>query len=445
MLAVFIAILCVLMVACFIIGKKNILNPILYAYMGYLLMTIMSIFSCNMLGYKISDTTYLLYILLSVSMFVGYLIAELIYSKLLNNKNKKTKKDEKLTKITGISLIKLLIFLLVQLFIFIIFIIDFQNCVGQQLTLSNFSDLINQFRMLSTFGDEFGNVVSLPFITNQLIKLTTVISYVSIYYLISNIKTLNWKSVVLHVLNALPTIVINLFMGARFQFFVLIFYVLFLIIFKHASKKNLKTILISMGAIGCIGLFVLLGSRYVVGRGEGFSPIKYISLYLGNSLLNFDYALNKGIVPNGIGAYTFYGVFSFLSKFGIVKNISFFKEFVYIGTEGTGNTYGGICDYMLDFGIGGIIILGFLFGFIITFLFKLLSKKENMFNAIYTICFAKFFYSIFFDNYTGLFFQNFISLNFVVELVLTIGIMLFVRTNLNRKKHAKDGVNLNGE
>lgn len=435
---IFVSLLIILIVISFIIGNKKLLNPVLYVYIGYLLMLLMSIYSCDKYNYNISNITYVIYMLLSLCIFCGFLIAskQNIKLKPLLINNKKVPEYNK-----KISNRILFIFFIVQIITCILFILDFISIVGDEISSQNLSDLINTFRVITIWGDSNGIIYSLSFVTSQMIKLSFIITLVVIYYFIKNIKNMKVLNCVFTILNCIPIMLIKLMMGARFDFLVIILYSMCLIIYNYLNKKNMKKIIIISICFVFVAVSFFMLSRFIVGRGVNVSFLDYLTMYFGDNLINLDVSISNGYNINGNGYYTFFGIFSVLSKFGYDFNISFFKPFVYLDGVCVGNTYGGIYDYMLDFGIDGVIILGITFGYLITHIFNSLNNKKSIYNEIYLILFARYFYSFFLDNYNGYFFQQVFSLNFIVELILLIGIMLVIQWDNRREQKVRGEIN----
>lgn len=416
-----IIILSLYLIIAFIVSNRKILTPLNFILIGYIFSIMLSMYAATNLNYIVSDITYFIYIIQSSLIFIASLIPISI------NRNKEKCLKININDTITVSAKKILFLFIIQLSILIIFIKDFNSLFDKKINLQNLSYYINQYRVLSQYGNN-GKTLSLSFFVNQLIKLSNAITYCSLFIFASSVKKrTRYNTKVLLLLTLIPTIIIQLMTGSRFEF--LIFACFFIVIFFYYRIYKLKlfkiiSISILIG-ITMIGFFLI--SRNLVGRGNNYSISEYITLYFGNSVLNLNEYLKMYTVPTFNPSNTFYGIYNILNKLNLVELYAFHKPFVYINGINLGNVYGGVFSYIYDFGIFGILIFCPLFGIVSSLIYiKAFENRYKYTLNIWLICYAKIFYAFILDSYNGFFFQNLFSLDFIVELILIIICFYFI-------------------
>jgi oligosaccharide repeat unit polymerase len=394
---------------------RKFFSPPMMTFLGYLLSITLSFFMQAYYGYTVGATTYLIYIILTLCISAGAIAVGIAMRKAPKREFIAQKHELKLT------VKQYFILLAIQLVVFAVFIYDYNKVVGG-ISIAHLGETINRFRVASSYTGE----MSLSFITNQLVKFTTAISFVALYYMAASAK-FDLKSFLLTATQLLPSAAIQLLSGSRFQFLIYIVFFAIVFFYKKLDRKiTLKTALF-VGALGVGGLAIFSLSRVIVGRGQNQSVFAYIGHYFGKSIIAFDYYLgNKFTGPTYNPDRVFYGISRLLDKLGLYEIGNFHKPFVSINGVSMGNVYGGVYDYFSAFSFGGVVVFGLIFGALSMFSYYKATYKNSQKIDFVLILYAKICYAFLLDFYNGFFFQNLFSLNFLVEAVLIWFIIRFV-------------------
>lgn len=207
------------------------------------------------------------------------------------------------------------------------------------------------------------------------------------------------------------------------------------VINKGKGKKIMQIILIFATITILVSWLTSIRSNNLEFNKEniqtgGEDLLKHITFYLGGPIVAFDYALNSNYIEE-VGGYqygqmTFASVEEFFfylrSALNKVINIGLYERPINkIGTMMQERVdLGGLFDwnalytscmyYYLDFGVIGVVILPFFFGFAIR---KLIFKFYTQ-NSFYIYLICSFIFIIMIDSVTRLYFYRFGQLIFII-------------------------------
>ena len=390
-------------------------------FAGYALAVSLSFYMQAYYGYAVSELTYWIYIVLTLSITSGAILTGVAMRKAPERKYETRKYELKLSKSQFLWLLAF------QTVIFLIFLYDYNKVVGG-ISIAHIGETINRYRVLSSYG---GNI-SLSFVTEQLIKVTTAISFVALYYMAASSK-FNFKNFCFTALQILPSAVIQLLTGARFQFVIYIVFFAIIFFYKRLERKITFRTLLLVVALGVGGLALFSLSRGIVGRGQNQSVFLYIGHYFGKSIISLDYFMRRFTGPTYNPDRIFYGISSFLEKFGLYEIGVIHNEFVTISGVSMGNVYGGVMDYFKSFSFGGVVFFGILFGALSMYLYYKATYKNSQKYDFALILYAMLAYTFLLDCFDGYLFRTVFSLNFVVEAALIWFIIRFILREKNEK------------
>ncbi|NBH68284.1 O-antigen polymerase [Phocaeicola sartorii] len=191
------------------------------------------------------------------------------------------------------------------------------------------------------------------------------------------------------------------------------FYIISL--YQYKKKVGVKRILIWVcAAYAFLSGFQQLG--YLLGRKESDETVGYVvGVYCGAEIQNLDDYLNgPKYTTDYWGESTFYGFWELLENdWGMVKLRSERSDFLPFNNRGyypLGNVYTTFQSYHIDFGMTGALIVCFLIGFIMQYIYTRV-KNGNDFKTgvistttyIYSIIVPSMFMSFFSEAFFGVF------------------------------------------
>ena len=220
-------------------------------------------------------------------------------------------------------------------------------------------------------------------------KTCDVLCVLWMYIFINNFKKKNIKK---NIMNFIPIILCLLCTlltsGRSLLMHMFVSFLMMYLIFKmiYSNKKeilNLVKIIVICG-IGSLLIFYFI--LPMTGRKTTANAFDYLTFYLGTPIPSFNKTIEK-ITPfeNSFGEDTFSGVYYTLNKLNIINyekptshEWTNFKNF-------NSNVYTSIRSYYKDFGIPGVIICQFIFGFITSIIYlRIKDKKEPLLIILYS-------------------------------------------------------------
>jgi len=157
------------------------------------------------------------------------------------------------------------------------------------------------------------------------------------------------------------------------------------IVGKQSQDKKINKEIIRYSAIliaAFIPLFFILGS--LTGKDEALNFNDTVSIYLGSSILCFDYFLNHGwTMPELFGFNTFRGLYGIIGRFiGGLPAQSNHSEMVR-WQEYSSNVYTSFAPYITDFGIVGSFVILIFVGLFFGYMWRVfLNQKTITFHSV---------------------------------------------------------------
>ena len=220
------------------------------------------------------------------------------------------------------------------------------------------------------------------FFVKQMQKVCDVVCALFMYIVANNIIAKDKKkNIILYSIPLILALLTTLLKSGRSSLMRMLvgFVIIYLIIYKYKNKKIPKKGYIYLLLILIISLvsFYFIGS--LVGRNSSNDIIEYLTFYLGTPLPSFEYFLHHPPIRSSYFGYeTFSNVYYFLSKIKLMNAFQIgSREFV----NGS-NVYMSFRRYYFDFGILGVIICQFIFGFVISKIYLKVKDLDNIFLLI---------------------------------------------------------------
>ncbi len=453
--------LLVIIVATYKFLDEDFLSPTVISCVSFLFATLCSIigmFSWNsqQISFKV-----VLYIILSL-LFFG--VGEFCARKISDNDNIKRKitqkikcskymKKEKINKnntyIKSNSNINIALWknICVVIFIGITIILMFfelkRIAKNYGYTGNNVSVILSTYRHHSALFDENaaekGNTINT--MVSQMKKVCDVICIIMMYYIIKNLfEKESWKLFLkenlIPIISILLCVSLSLLSSGRAQLMKYIIAGVFMyamLLLKHVDKKRFAIKFLKTG-IATVSISILLFYLIIplLGRSTKENPIDYISFYMGVSIPSFERYIQKPPKDTEhFGGETLYGVYSLLGKLKISDyKVKISREWRTFTNQKNGqkyrsNVYTSVRRYLNDYGVIGIIICSFIFGFVFYILYRLAKNKNYKFLIFY----AFYSYMLIDQIRDELFFTRFIHINTIINtiiiIVLTWGIFDF--------------------
>lgn len=168
----------------------------------------------------------------------------------------------------------------------------------------------------------------------------------------------------------------------------------------------------------------------LLGGKNSSTFVDYVTFYLGSQIPAFDVFLASPFERSThFGEMTLKGIQMLLAKFGLINYWSAYQgEWVYFNRELYTNVFSEFKPFMQDFGIIGVVICMFIFGFVFS---RLYLNAKNKSNCRYIIFFA-FFSNLLIDQARiEVFYNSFLSSRMVIYFVSMLIITFFL---FGRKK-----------
>ena len=458
-------------IATYNVLKKDLFAPACIVSIVFFISAICALINYNtwnLQNYH-AQTVGIILLCLSIFSLTSYIVYRIFYSEKFQNKINKTKEkkqysnkyiikakeiifenknEEKIIHINRIiQIIIILIFIAVIAYNFyeIYRISHLNNNPG------SFSEMMEVYRKTVSYSVMDISVKS-PVLFNQATKVITVISYIYIYIIIRNLFNKDKiKNNLLYIATIVLFFVYSFGTGGRMPLLKLLaFSALICFVFanrKYNWKKDLNMKIISTGAICLVVMLVgFYATKNIVGRRKSFDPLYYVTMYSGGSIKLFDsYLQSPTKKSNIIGKETFYGINTFLGRFGLSdQNYIKHLEFRYAKNGlSLGNVYTPFRRYYADFGLIGSIILTCLFAIIINFIYlyikEKVAKREDYNKDLFLVLYGFIIYCLFLYSIDDQFYGVILSVNYFSILLIT-AIMYFLLVYLDLGNLIKKGL-----
>lgn len=366
-----------------------------------------------------------------ISLYFGEKFARKLKFK-ISNKDKKINLDNYEHKPIEIDFIKTLICILfVVTTIFLIFT-NMKQLTGE----SSISTVINSYRSSSEIFNSEASIqnIKINTIYMMMYHMCEIIGLIYIYVVVRN-KLAKYKnrpsSIILIVLCILLTFLLSGRSG--FMRYLIETLVIWLILYRR--KKPLRLIkfvkIIIKASIIVLPIFYLI--LPLLGRSTSATWYDYLSFYVGSPIASFDVLIEKGISHSqNFGALTLKGMQGILSKIGLYNGYSnYASKWIYFKTGLSSNVFTSMYAPFVDFGMWGVVICQFLFGYVFT---KIYMNAKNNINVRYLLIYA-FFANLIIDQFRSeKLFNSFLSYYTLIYLVLIVIISWLLLGNKVIKK-----------
>ncbi len=386
--------------------KKDILSPFFITCCVYLLSilcAIVGLFYWNDV-LNLHFNTFFAIILGLTSFLIGELLARYIYK----NETIITNNSSIFSRIRKISMKKVLflIFLLIICIIYIIFQIK-KVCALYGFS-SNFSDMLYFYRKTNNLlaGGNYQVTYDINFLAKQCLKFCYV---VCIFFELLFVNSLLNKEIkrkkIIYFFGMILSLLASLLSTGRsiFMHLIIAFLFIFIVLYrkKYTDKKSFKKMIKYIFLMGITSICLLFALMPLLGRETKGNMIDSISFALGAHIPSFDKKINDKLNYESTIYYsktvTFNNFYLFLYKNNLISNFNQSNAVWYSFGDYSSNTYTSLSSYYNDYGFFGIIILQFLFGFIVSYLYLTVINKENL---LLFIVYSYFFYTVV-DQFRG--------------------------------------------
>lgn len=397
-------------------NDKNLFSPSAIICESYILAVLCAIINIDKWNINISIKTFQIIIIGILSFVIpSFFLLHCRFKQNDANKNKKC-------YLYGYSINKqiylLLIFIqFIALALYLYYVIKTIGGIGNVFKIS---EILRDYREETAYGDLESLV---PTYVNQLVKISQVVSYISLYniFYMKMIKKSKNDSLILNIVSVILFIALSLLSGGRYKMISLFLAALVMgyTIMKKITNSRINTKNITKVFLLIVAIVLCFSkTRTLVGRTNDDDFVSYVSSYFGGSIELLDLYLRDPIENDGIfGKESFYALNSALAKFGIMPKYRMHLEFRSSNGIIIGNVYTAFRCFYHDFGIIGVIALQALLAIIWTYWYKRIMKQENLlkFNSSF-IFYCMFVNCLFFNSYR----DNFLSSTLSVATITMI-------------------------
>ncbi len=437
----FILLIIILLVSYFF--TKDIFSPPCMICESYVLAVYCAILNIDKWDISLSEKT--LFII-----FYGVLIFVLTYfacsllskykkqkEKRVNDNNVENKTEKEYKEIEYNKTICL--FLIIIQFCFVLsYLYFFSKSVGG-FSLSNFSDLMSEYRFETSFEDS----LQIPTILKQLHKFFKGFIYLFTYIELHNLVVAKFQKNKKRI-SLLFVISLILFFGQAilssgraelviyFIFVLASYYLIYIHYFGNKSfnvKKIAKVCLVVLAALYCFSSI-----KTIFGRTSEEDAVDYVSRYFGGSIELFDLYLKNPAPKDDIwGKETFYNVNQSLAKLGLSQTYTIHLEFRRSNGVNLGNVYTAFRRMYHDFGLIGLTILQIVFS-CVTFIYYKKVRESKDINKLYIgiVFYGIIAHTLLLHSFSEYFYSSIISINYAL-IILYMFIIKFLLTKIKIK------------
>lgn len=294
----------------------------------------------------------------------------------------------------------------------------------------------NQYAAAAALGNVFGwpgvimtlrnalntdlDVFQLSTPLNLGISFTRAISYTSLFLLLTSIinRTSNWKWYVIPIACLFVNLVLSTGRGGFINFVAVVIFDIY-IICKIKGIKDINKKITRYAVVGfSVFMVIFLALGTLTGKDEVLSVWDQISIYIGSSVLCFDYLLGHGGLDSSFfGMHTFKGFYGLLGRFTPgISSLGNHSEKV-LWSNYSSNVYSAFGAYYADFGVIGsilfLVFVGYIFG-------KVWTKYINLRKvSILAVVYGRFFgYALCMFSIAERLCSEFLALNVFVEILM---------------------------
>lgn len=424
----FILILIVLLVSYNLFGKEFI-SPTVISSAMYGMATICAIVGMTSWNNQSISGQLIIYIILAL---ISFGMGEFVGRK--TNKNiEKEEQNLKNINVDKWKIVVIMLFIAITILLMFLEIKKIANNLGY--IGNNVSKMISTYRKSSSLFNENAQKegITINFFVNQMKKICDMLCIIILYVAINNFFTReNIKKYIKKNISLLIVVLLcftlSLLTSGRAQLMKYIVAALMIYAILLMRKLKLKDFTRKILKVGSIVAIIAVAVFYTImpllGRKTDKKFANYITFYLGSSIPSFQrYLQNPPEKDRHFGSETLYGVQNILNKLKIsnyTNKIS--REWTTFIDEETNqkyksNIYTAVRRYVNDYGIAGVIICPFVFGFCF---YKLYEWAKNKKNCRYLIFYAYYSYMLLDQIRDELFFTRFLNINTIINVILVI-------------------------
>ncbi len=426
----FLLIVLILIFIIFLYLDKDFFSPTAIICESYLLTTVCAIYNIESWKIDLSMKTVSIVIL----GILAFAITSLFVLRVCIKKRQKAEANN-LSKVE-VNTTKYKFLVLLQLICVLLYLYYVIQTVGGISRFSNFSNLMNFYRTNTAYGELDSGI---PTYVNQLVKISNIIAFISIYILIRNklmakkTKDNNkQKGNFKYYISIFLFLLVSLLSGGRYGLIIFILgsIVMWKILDDTIFEKQNKIQVGKISKIVClivIAMVIFSNLRGIVGRKNDSDIVSYITLYFGGSIQLFDIYLESPIAESEIfGKETFYGINRTLAKLGIINPYKMHLEFRSLGNS-SGNVYTSFRNFYQDFGMAGVYICQIMLVIIWSLYYKKV-KYKNLSKGIDVslIIYCKYIGCLFLHSFRDNFFSTVVTFSTITVIFYIYAIQYFL-------------------
>lgn len=422
---------------------KDVLSPSLMTMIMFfvtIIFALVGLFTWN----DVKDIDINLYIIIIIGL-ISFNFGELCIRKCSDKveTNCKEKENSKFLRINQVGYIKCVIVICILLFTIIYTFLQIKDiCRNYGYINNSIAGMLKFFRVQNDMlsGGNISAEYDLNFVSKQLIKLSYVLTVYFEYIFVNAIMLKEKKKkILLYSIPILLGMICTLLSTGRSIFFhmVVAFVVIIAILYKEKcgnkfiiTKKTIKFIVITVVVV----ISLLYGLMPLLGRTDTGGLIESTSFALGVHIPTFNKIIieenTKNVIPEDI-KLTFNNLYQTLYRLNIVDD---FKESMNVwysfGTYSS-NTYTALYSQYHDYGIVGIIVLQFIFGFLSSYIYITTVNKKSVLLLVF---YSYFFYTVVDQIRGDQFYSLFTSATIAyIALIVIVYYLLFklkIKTNI---------------
>lgn len=417
---------------------KDLFSPSSIILLSYILSILCFIINMKDWNYDIHYNTVIIIVVGLLSFLITSFIIRVNRHALKDDIQGNSEDNKFIVREIDVPKVNLLIANTVSLSIMLLYFYFFIKSIGGISKIFDTSNMINYRYNLA-----FKKISSIPTLVNFLTKYCRALSIVYAYILINNLavnkfnfKEIKFNTNFLYLINGiLIYIPLPLMSGSRFDLIVLLitmFMIGYIMLKQYYNYKIKLYSLVKIIVVFIIVLILFSEARYIVGRTNNSNTVKYISSYLGGSIVSFDmYLQEKHVAKQYVGQEIFEGIRKFMLQISLISETekqSTIGEFRQMPNGIViGNVYTAFRKMYNDFKYVGVIVLQWLMAIIYNKMYySLFSKKStNIVDNRLIIC-SSIYYALFLHSYSEFFFSTILSFNYLMILLFVYVIEKFL-------------------
>ena len=262
-------------------------------------------------------------------------------------------------------------------------------------------------------------VLQIGTVLNLGISFVKAVGLVCLYLIVYKLfnKEKGWHWYIIPVLCLIINIILATGRGGFISIVAAIVFDIYIVGKQNQDKKINKEIIRYSAILVAvfIPVFFILGS--LTGKNEALNFNDTISIYLGSSILCFDYFLNHGWrTPSFFGFNTFRGLYGMIGRFiGGLPAQSNHSDMVR-WQEYSSNVYTTFAPYVMDFGIIGSFIIIIFVGVFFGYMWRLFLKQKTI--TFYSVVYGGLLgYALSMFPIAERLLSNYIALNVIAQLL----------------------------